>query len=54
MIPLEPVAVIDGWFWTWVVPIALFAVALGATLGLYRHFVTAGADPDRSDEPGPR
>ena len=37
---LDPVARIDGPFWTWVVPIALFAVALGATLLLYRHFVS--------------
>ena len=38
--PLEPVARIDGPFWTWVLPVALFIVALGATLMLYRHFAT--------------
>jgi hypothetical protein len=27
-----------GPFWSWVVPAAVFAIALGATWLLYRHF----------------
>lgn len=27
-----------GLFWSWLVPAAVFAVALGATWLLYRHF----------------
>ncbi|MCB1182529.1 hypothetical protein KDM41_03775 [bacterium] len=29
---------LSGPFWTWVVPIVLFGIALGATWALYRHF----------------
>ena len=36
--PLPAEAPIDGPFWTWVVPVLLFGVALAATLMLYRHF----------------
>ncbi len=28
----------EGLLWSWVVPAALFALALGATWLLYRHF----------------
>jgi hypothetical protein len=36
--PLPAEAPIDGPFWTHVVPVLLFGVALAATLMLYRHF----------------
>ena len=36
---------LSGALWTWVVPVALFAIALVATWLLYRHF--AGRDRDR-------
>ena len=29
---------LSGVFWTWVVPVALFAIATVATWLLYRHF----------------
>ena len=29
---------LNGWFWTWVVPAVVFAIACAATWGLYRHF----------------
>jgi len=35
-LPAEPP--VGGFFWTWVVPVLLFAVALAATIVLYRHF----------------
>ena len=41
---LQPVARLEGPFWTWVVPVAVFAVALAATLLLYRHFVIRSED----------
>ena len=36
--PLPAASPLSGPFWTWVVPVALFAVALAATWRLYRHF----------------
>ncbi len=39
-LPTEPV--IDGPFWTIVVPAILFLVAASATFLLYRHFLRAG------------
>jgi len=36
--PLPVESPISGWFWTWVLPIALFTVAFVATWLLYRHF----------------
>lgn len=36
--PLPAIARIEGPFWSWVLPAALFALSLGATLLLYRHF----------------
>jgi hypothetical protein len=36
--PLPAVSPLSGALWTWVVPIALFSVALIATWLLYRHF----------------
>jgi|GEM_PF-1981270 len=36
--PLPVESPISGWFWTWVLPVALFTVALVATWLLYRHF----------------
>ena len=41
---LQPVARIEGPFWTWVVPVAVFLVALGATILLYRHFAVGSPD----------
>jgi len=35
---LPDVSPLGGVFWTWIVPIALFAVAALATWLLYRHF----------------
>ncbi len=36
--PLPVSAPLGGVFWTWVVPVLLFGIALGATWLLYRHF----------------
>lgn len=41
---LQPVSRIEGPFWTWVVPVAVFLVALGATVLLYRHFAAGSGD----------
>ncbi len=35
---------LSGTFWTWVVPVVLFAIAFGATWLLYRHFSGKGED----------
>jgi hypothetical protein len=35
-LPVE--IVLDGMFWTWVVPAIVFAIAGAATWALYRHF----------------
>jgi len=35
-LPAQPP--VGGFFWTWIVPVLLFAVALAATFALYRHF----------------
>lgn len=51
---LEPLAAtppISGVFWSWVVPIALFLVAFGATWALYRHFA---GKPAGEGKPGER
>ena len=29
---------LSGFFWTWVVPVALFGISCAATWLLYRHF----------------
>jgi hypothetical protein len=42
--PLPAEAPIGGPFWTHVVPVLLFVVALAATLMLYRHFSRQGGD----------
>lgn len=42
--PLPAVSPLEGAFWTWVVPPALFAVAFVATWLLYRHFSRRGPD----------
>ena len=42
-LPAEPP--IEGFFWTWIVPPALFAIAFVATWLLYRHF-SGGPDED--------
>ena len=35
---------LSGIFWTWVVPVVLFAIAFGATWALYKHFSNRGGD----------
>jgi hypothetical protein len=35
---------LSGVLWTWVVPVALFAIAFVATWLLYRHFAKRGDD----------
>jgi len=35
---LPDVSPLSGAFWTWVVPVVLFGIALAATWLLYRHF----------------
>ena len=48
--PLTAAAPLQGVFWSWVVPIALFLLAFGATWALYRHFAAkppAGGAPER-------
>lgn len=35
-LPVEPT--LQGVIWTWIVPALVFAIALGATALLYRHF----------------
>lgn len=42
MEPLPVASSLSGFFWTWVVPVALFAVSLAATWMLYRHFARRG------------
>jgi hypothetical protein len=44
--PLPATSPLGGPFWTWVVPIVLFAFSTLATWLLYRHF--AGRKPDDS------
>lgn len=41
---LPAVSPLSGFFWTWVVPVALFAVSSVATWLLYRHFSRKGPD----------
>ena len=36
--PLPVGSPLSGVFWTWVVPVVLFSIALTATWLLYRHF----------------
>lgn len=38
MTPIPASAPIEGFFWTWIVPAILFAIAFAATWALYRHF----------------
>jgi hypothetical protein len=38
MIPMPVSPPIQGPFWSIIAPIALFIIALGATIALYRHF----------------
>ena len=35
---------LSGFFWTWVVPAVVFAIACLATLALYRHFAGKADD----------
>ncbi len=35
---------LHGFFWTWIVPPALFALTAVATWLLYRHFAAKGGD----------
>ncbi|MFT5232550.1 MAG: hypothetical protein ACI9UK_001027 [Candidatus Krumholzibacteriia bacterium] len=35
---------IDGFFWTWVLPIVIFSIAFAATWLLYRHFAKEKED----------
>lgn len=42
--PLPVESTLSGPFWTWVVPVAIFAIAALATWMLYRHFSTAGGE----------
>ena len=37
-------AMLSGFFWTWVVPAVVFAIACAATWALYRHFARQGDD----------
>jgi hypothetical protein len=46
MSPIPASSPIGGPLWTWVVPVLLFAVALFATLALYRRFSTQPAGDD--------
>ena len=41
---LPAVSPLSGVFWTWVVPIGLFTIALVATWLLYRHFANQKQD----------
>lgn len=36
--PMPVESPLSGFFWTWVVPVVLFGIALTATWLLYRHF----------------
>lgn len=40
--PLPVESPLGGFFWTWIVPVALFAIAFMATWLLYRHFAGKG------------
>jgi hypothetical protein len=40
--PLPATSPLTGPFWTWVVPVVLFAIAFVATWLLYRHFAKRG------------
>ena len=42
--PLPVGPPLGGFFWTWVVPAALFAVAAVATVLLYRRFSRGGPE----------
>lgn len=42
--PLPVASPLSGFVWTWIVPAALFGVALAATWLLYRHF--SGRKPE--------
>lgn len=40
-----PVGVaLSGFFWTWIVPAVVFAIAAAATWALYRHFASKADD----------
>jgi hypothetical protein len=39
-LPVDPP--LDGFLWTWVIPVVLFTIAAGATWLLYRHFAQRG------------
>lgn len=43
--PLPVESPITGLFWSWIVPLLLFALSFAATWWLYRHF--AGKDDPR-------
>lgn len=40
--PLPAVSPLSGFFWTWIVPPALFVLTAVATWLLYRHFANKG------------
>ncbi len=42
MTPLPVGSPLGGWFWTWLVPPALFTLTAVATWLLYRHFASRG------------
>lgn len=48
---LPAVSPLSGVLWTWIVPVALFTIALIATWLLYRHFADRD-DPDERTERG--
>jgi hypothetical protein len=41
---LPAISPLQGVFWTWIVPVLLFGIALAATWLLYRHFSQRGDD----------
>ena len=38
MEPLTAIPPLTGFFWSWIVPVLLFAIAFGATWLLYKRF----------------
>lgn len=42
--PLPVGSPLSGFFWTWLVPVALFGIAALATWLLYRHFARQKQD----------
>lgn len=44
MTELPAEVALSGFFWTWIVPAAVFAIACFATIALYRHFAGKADD----------